>query len=105
MKNYFKNMLTITVTLIVLSFSLKYAIIDLVNLNDTIIKSLLQNPNSDEEEEEQLDNSTSDLFLQLHNDFSLFVFNNKLKYLFSKNCINYTFNLIDLLKLPPESNL
>ena len=99
-------MLTITITLIVLSFSLKYAVVDLINLNNAIIKSLLQNPISEEEEdEEQVDSNTADLFLQLHNDFSLFVFSNKLKYLFSKNCINYTFNLIDLLKLPPESNL
>jgi len=104
LKNYFKNMLTITITLIVLSFSLKYAVIDLVNLNDTITKSLLQNPNSDEEEEEQPDNSTSDLFLQINNDFSLLVFNLKFKREWNKNCFKYNFNLIDLLNLPPEIN-
>ena len=104
LKNYFKNMLTITITLIVLSFSLKYAVIDLVNLNDTITKSLLQNPNSDEEEEEQPDNSTSDLFLQINNDFSLLVFNLKFKREWDKNCFKYNFNLIDLLNLPPEIN-
>lgn len=48
-----KQILTITMTFVMLLFTFQFSIIQIIDLNETLTKSMLQSPISEEEEEEE----------------------------------------------------
>lgn len=83
---------------------MQYTIIDLIKLNDTLTKNLLQNPISEEEEEEHLDERPSDQMLEDLMSFNIIIFKKLSQFPFNEDCLNYRFSVINSLNEPPENN-
>jgi hypothetical protein len=98
--------LMLFITFVMMAFSLQYTIIDLIKLNDTLTQNFLQNPVSEEEEEEEKGNETKDIqFFQMHDHVNLFVCNEKSNSYFKLVGFCYDNNFIKTLNQPPEFNL
>lgn len=94
-------------TVVMLAFTLQYTIIDVINLNKEFTKNLLQNPVSEEEEEEENINSEIDhlKFFNLSPVFnfsSCEILNSKISHI---NCRYYSSNIITAPNQPPEFKL
>lgn len=104
-KNCMKT-LTLFITFVMLAFTFQYTIINLINLNDTLTQNFMQNPISEEEEEEEKVNESKDFHLfQSQVQLSLLVINEKVNSYFKSICVFYENGFIKTLKQPPEQYL
>ncbi len=97
--------LTLITTFVMLAFAFQYTIIDLINLDDTLTQNILQNPISEEEEEEKVDDAKDCQFYQVPYQLNLFVGNEKANSYFKSNSFCYKNSFIKTLNQPPEHNL
>ena len=96
--------LTLSMTLVMVAFSMQFTIIDAIKLNDAISKNILQNPISEEEEEESA-NADADHYIYVQDLFAVVGVEQRIHHNINKSCINYRFDVFKTLNDPPERQL
>lgn len=96
--------LTLSMTLVMVAFSMQFTIIDVIKLNETISKNILQNPISEEEEEESAD-TNADHYIYVQNQFDVVGFEQGIHHCINNSCSNYRIDVFKTLNDPPESQL
>lgn len=105
-----RSAFTLIITIVMLVFTMQLSIIHVIKINETLIKSLIQNPITEEEEEEERVGTETNKFWNnilysiIQIDYlNFFAVNIRLFY-FKNSSIPY-YSYLKQISEPPESNL
>lgn len=97
--------LSLIITLVMLQFTLQCSVISILKLNDSLTKNFLQNPISEEEEEDEIDNHSTNIPLIHCENLLVFHFAIQIETFYDALMdASYLSSFCKSLNEPPESN-